>query len=75
VSEKLLVTLKDFSAGLNVQDAANLIPENALTEAENAVIGRGFVSKRSGYEQYAKNPTITKTLKWSEFGAKNWGEI
>ena len=75
MAEKFLGTLKDFSAGLNVQDAANLIPENALTDAENAVIGRGFVSKRSGYEQHAKSPTITKTLNWSDFGAKKWSEI
>jgi hypothetical protein len=75
MSDKLLGYLKDFSAGLNVQDAANLIPENTLTEAENAVIGRGFVSKRPGYEQHAKSPTITQTLTWAEFGAKKWSEI
>jgi hypothetical protein len=75
MAEKYLGTLKDFSLGLNVQDAAHLIPENALTEAENAVIGRGFVSKRPGYEQYAKSPTITKTLTWKEFGAKKWSEV
>jgi hypothetical protein len=71
---KLLGTLKDFSAGLSVQDAANLIPENALTEAENAVIGRGFVSKRSGYEQHASSATVSY-LTWAEFGAKKWSEV
>jgi hypothetical protein len=74
VSVKLLGTLKDFSLGLNVQDSASLIPENALTEAENAVIGRGVVSKRNGYVQYASTPD-ERTLKWDEFGAKKWSDI
>lgn len=75
MSQKLTATLNDFSSGLNVQDAANLIPLNALTEAENAVIGKGFVSKRPGYEQYANSPTILQTLTWGDFGAKKWSEV
>lgn len=73
MAEKYLGTLKDFSLGLNVQDAANLIPENALTEAKNAIIGRGFVSKRNGYEQYASTPII-RTLTWQDMG-KEWSEL
>jgi hypothetical protein len=75
MANKLMYQLQDFSAGLNVQDAANLIPINTLTEVENAVIGRGFVSKRPGYEQHAKSPTIIQTLTWAEFGAKKWSEV
>lgn len=72
---KELATFRDFSAGLNTKDAANLIPDNALPDAQNAFIGRGYVSKRHGYEQYAKSPTITQTLTWTEFGAKKWSDV
>lgn len=74
MAEKLMATLKDFSIGLNTQDAVNLIPENALTDAENAVIGRGFVSKRPGYEQFASSP-VTQILTWADIGGKKWSEI
>ncbi len=71
---KLLATFRDFSAGLNVKDAANLIPENALTESQNAVIGNGYVAKRPGYEQFAPSQ-VTQTLTWQQFGGKKWSDV
>lgn len=69
-----MATFKDFSAGLNAKDAPNLIAENALTDVENAVIGRGFVSKRPGYEQFASSQ-ITQVMSWQDIGGKKWSEV
>jgi hypothetical protein len=63
MAKKALVTLRDFSLGINDKDSPNLIPDNALVDAENAIIGRGFVSKRHGYSKYtptALSAGITK---------------
>lgn len=43
---------QSFHQGLNAQSAQNLVNEFQLTEARNAVIGHGFVSKRSGFKKY-----------------------
>ncbi len=53
MTKKHLHILRDFSKGINDQTAPNLIPDNALVDAENAVIGSGAVSKRHGYTAYA----------------------
>ncbi|MCK6203930.1 hypothetical protein KZX50_00515 [Bacillus infantis] len=53
MSKKYLFSIRDFSKGQIDKDAPTLIPNNALVEAKNAVIGRGYVSKRSGYQKYS----------------------
>lgn len=45
--------MRDFSKGIIDKTAPNLIPDNALVDAENAVIESGSVSKRNGYQSYA----------------------
>ncbi|WP_051291320.1 hypothetical protein [Fictibacillus gelatini] len=55
MSNKLLMTMRDFSAGINDKDAPNLIPDNALVDAQNAILGRGYASKRYGYSRYTPN--------------------
>lgn len=60
--KKYLSSLRDFSLGINDKDSPNIIPDNALVEAQNALLGRGIVSKRHGYQRYSTqlaNP-ITK---------------
>jgi hypothetical protein len=74
MAEKVFLTLKDFSLGINKQDGANLIPDAALVETTNAIIGKGFVSKRSGYEQFTSSP-VDRTAKWSDIGGKKWSEL
>jgi hypothetical protein len=71
---KSLYYLRDFSGGINVQDAPNLIPETALTEAQNAVIGKGSISKRSGYEVHALG-NVERVVTWGDIGGKKWGEL
>lgn len=53
MTKKHLHVLRDFSKGINDKKAPNLIPDNALADAENAIIGSGSVSKRYGYEMYS----------------------
>ncbi|WP_108669553.1 hypothetical protein [Peribacillus acanthi] len=53
MAKKYLFTLRDFSKGQNDKDAPNIIENNALVEAKNAIIGRGYVSKRFGYKKYS----------------------
>lgn len=72
--EKTYSYLRDFSAGINVKDAPNLIPDNALTEATNAVIGKGFVAKRIGYIAQANSPS-ERVAKWTDIGGKKWREL
>lgn len=40
---------KTFAGGLNALTSANLVSDNELVEARNAVVGDGFVQKRDGY--------------------------
>lgn len=56
---KLLYPLRDFSYGLNDKVDPALIANNALADVRNAVIGRGFVSKRHGYIRHT--PTALST--------------
>lgn len=74
MARKLISTLNDFSAGLNLKDAPNIIPLNALADAENAVLQRGAVSKRSGYERYISAP-IERAATWQDIGGKKWSEL
>lgn len=62
MSKKYLSTFRDFSKGQIDKDAPNLIPDNALVEAKNAIIGRGYVEKRYGYQKYSNmlSSAITK---------------
>jgi hypothetical protein len=53
MSQKLLFTINDFSLGLNDTDAPNLIPDNALVDVNNMVVGRGYISSRHGYVRYS----------------------
>lgn len=75
MSKKYLSTIKDFSLGLNDKDAPNLIPDNALVDVENAVLGRGLVSKRHGYQEHALTPAIRRVLNWSDIGEKKWSDL
>ncbi|MED5042766.1 hypothetical protein P9848_12610 [Geobacillus stearothermophilus] len=62
MTQKFLYPLRDFSLGQNDKDAPNLIPDNALVEAKNAILGKGFVAKRHGYQRYSNqlgNPITT----------------
>jgi hypothetical protein len=69
VSKKVAIDMKDFSAGMNSRDNANLIPDNALVDAVNVVLGRGFVSKRNGFGNATNvlpNP-VTSSYVWHKF--------
>jgi hypothetical protein len=75
MTRKFLYPLRDWSLGQNDKDSPNLIPDNALVEAKNAILGRGFVAKRYGYIAYAWTPTGQRATVWSEFGFKKWSEV
>jgi hypothetical protein len=75
MSTKLYGNLQDFSGGLNAKDGAVLALENELIEVENAVLGRGYIQKRNGYEPYATGPTISTSYNWDQFGMKEWSEV
>lgn len=75
MADKLYGQLKDFSLGLNAKDGATLVSEQELVEVENAVLGRGFVQKRSGYEVYSVAPTQSTLYTWDKFGGKKWSEV
>lgn len=69
MSQRISVDMKDFSVGMNNRDNANLIPDNALVEAINAILGRGFVSKRNGFSK-ATNVlanAVTSSYVWNKF--------
>ncbi|MEK3819687.1 hypothetical protein MKY20_11530 [Cytobacillus sp. FSL W8-0315] len=74
MARKEIVGITDFSQGINVKDAANLIPKNALTDAQNAVIGRGFISKRPGYERFI-SAAIERPVNWQDIGGKKWSDL
>lgn len=44
--------LRDFSAGLNNKDEPYLISDQSLADVQNAIIGRGIISKRHGFVKY-----------------------
>jgi hypothetical protein len=69
MAQKLLYALRDFSLGINEKTAPNLIPDNALVDAENAVLERGSVSKRHGYVKYSNQLTqpITRLFEYNKF--------
>lgn len=75
MSKKYMAVLNDFSAGINERDASNLIPDNALVEAQNAVLGKGYVSKRHGYKRHTHSPNGANVVKWSDIGPMKWSEI
>lgn len=75
MSKKYLQPMRDFSLGIHDKTASNLIPDNALVEAQNAVLGRGSVSKRNGYQAARWAPTGTRETTWADIGEKNWGEM
>lgn len=74
MSRKLISMLNDFSAGLNQKDAANLIPKNALTDAENALLNKGAISKRPGYERYISAP-VERIATWQDIGGEKWSDL
>jgi hypothetical protein len=74
MSEKIYGQLRDFSLGINQKDGPTLIADQELVDSENAILGKGFVQKRNGYEVYANAP-IQSTLTWSGFGSKEWSEV
>lgn len=74
MSKKVMSTLSDFSLGINAKDAANLIPANALTDAQNAVLSKGAISKRSGYERYVSSP-IEREATWNDIGGMKWSDL
>lgn len=71
---KALISLRDFSMGINAKDGPSLIDDRELVDAENAILGKGYVMKRNGYELFAAAP-ITNTLTWTQFGVKKWSEV
>jgi hypothetical protein len=75
MAEKLYGQFKDFSAGLNAKDGASLALEQELIEVENAILGRGFVQKRCGYEPFSVAPTQSTLFLWNQFGSKNWSDV
>ena len=42
--------LKDFSLGINQKDAPTLIMDQELVDGQNALLGRGYIQKRHGFE-------------------------
>jgi hypothetical protein len=74
MSEKKLMSIHDFSKGINNKDAPNLIPLNALTDAQNAVIQKGAVTKRPGYERFVSAP-IERAATWQDIGGQKWSEL
>jgi hypothetical protein len=71
VAKKQLKTYSDFSKGINDKDAPNLIPPDALVEAQNAIIGRGSVSKRYGYMKYTPSALTSGITKLYDFFRNN----
>jgi hypothetical protein len=74
MSNDQLFYLKDFSLGINSKDSPSLLNDNELVEAENAMIGKGFVQKRHGFIPFAFAP-VQQTLTWAELGPKKWSEV
>lgn len=53
MAQKLLHVLNDFSLGINETASPNLIPDKALVDAENCILGRGFVKRRGGFVKHS----------------------
>lgn len=70
----MLYNINDFSKGLNLKDSPSIIPLNSLVEAENAVVKKGAISKRPGYERFADAP-IERIATWQDVGGKKWSEL
>lgn len=70
-SPKLLYPMRDWSMGMNDKDSPNLIPDNALVEARNAIVGRGFISKRFGYTKYTPTALTAPIQKLYRFYKSN----
>jgi hypothetical protein len=70
----MLYPLRSFELGINDKTAANLIPDQAVVDAENVVFGKGFIFKRNGYVSYRKigEPLVAT---WADVGAKKWSEV
>jgi len=49
---KQVVTYNDFSGGLNVDSAPDLMKDNELAVARNAIIAQGFAPKRVGFDKF-----------------------
>lgn len=69
-----MTIIRDFSGGINMKDSATTIQDNTLTEAQNAVMQKGSVSKRPGYERYVSAP-IERAAAWQDVGGKKWSEL
>ncbi|WNS74235.1 hypothetical protein RRV45_15095 [Bacillus sp. DTU_2020_1000418_1_SI_GHA_SEK_038] len=69
VSPKLLYPLRTFELGINDKTAANLIPDQAVVDAENVVFGKGPFWKRNGYVRYSNQlpQPITKHYQHNRF--------
>lgn len=74
MSNKTLYNINDFSKGLNLKDSPSIIPLNSLTEAQNAILQKGTVSKRPGYERFVSAP-IERIATWQDVGGKKWSEL
>lgn len=75
MSRRIPVDMKDFSSGMNNRDNANLIPDNALVDAQNVILGRGYVAKRNGYQAVGYSPQMKIVSTWADIGGKKWGEL
>jgi hypothetical protein len=58
--------LKDFSLGLIDKDDANMIPDEALADVQNAIIGRP-TEKRHGYTRYTPTALLNPITKLYDF--------
>lgn len=69
MAKKLLYPLRTFELGINDKTAANLIPDQAVVDAENVVFGKGPISKRNGYVKYSNQlqHPITKHYQHNRF--------
>lgn len=75
MTKKYLQTLQDWSKGMNDKDAPNLIADNALVDVENAIIGKGYIEKRFGYQVYSSNLTNAVTKLYELFKSDNTTEF
>lgn len=65
MAQKFLYSLRSFEKGINDKDSPNLIADNALVDAENAILGFGHTTKRYGYVKHAELTTpITKLYEY-----------
>jgi len=69
MARKLLYPLRTFELGINDKTAANLIPDQAVVDAENVNFGKGPFWKRNGYVKYSNqlSQPITKHYQHNKF--------